>query len=62
MRHSDVTALQAMPDMHSGIKRPLVHEAEATLFNAYQELQERIVLGQKARCGARASRQMVGAL
>ena len=41
-------ALQAMPDMHSGIKRPLVHEAEATLFNAYQELQERIVLGHKS--------------
>ena len=37
-------ALEALPDMRSGIERPLVQEAEATLFNAYQELQERIIL------------------
>lgn len=37
-------ALEALPDVSSGIERPLVHEAEATLFSAYQELQERIVL------------------
>jgi WD40 repeat protein len=37
-------ALQALPDLSSGIDRPLVHEAEAALFGAYQELQERMVL------------------
>jgi hypothetical protein len=56
-------ALQALPDVSSGIDRPLVHEAEAALFGAYQELQERIVLkGTRAPCGAQAFRQMVGAL
>ena len=37
-------ALQALPDMSSRTERPLVLAAEAVLFNAYQELQERIVL------------------
>ncbi|HET7384913.1 MAG TPA: TIR domain-containing protein [Pseudolabrys sp.] len=37
-------ALEALPDVSSGIERPLVHAAEAALFSAYQELQERIVL------------------
>ena len=37
-------ALQALPDARNGIERPLIHGAEAALFKAYQELQERIVL------------------
>jgi WD40 repeat protein len=37
-------ALQALPDMRSRTERPLIHAAEAALFKAYQELQERIVL------------------
>ena len=37
-------ALQALPDTRSGVERPLVHEAEAALFAAYQDLKERIVL------------------
>ena len=37
-------ALQALPDMRSGVERPLVHEAQAALFAAYQDLKERIVL------------------
>ena len=37
-------ALQALPDVRSGMERPLVHEAEAALFKAYQELREWIVL------------------
>ena len=40
-------ALQALPDTRSGVERPLVHEAEAALFAAYQDLKERIVLGHK---------------
>ena len=37
-------ALQALPDTRSGVGRPMVHEAEAALFAAYQDLKERIVL------------------
>jgi WD40 repeat protein len=37
-------ALQALPDMRSGVERPFVHAAEAALFAAYQDLKERIVL------------------
>ncbi len=37
-------ALQALPDTRSGVERPLVHEAQAALFAAYQDLKERIVL------------------
>ena len=37
-------ALQALPDTRSGVERPLVREAQAALFAAYQDLKERIVL------------------
>src|SRR5262245_33638282 len=37
-------ALQALPDTLSGVERPLVHEAQAALFAAYQDLKERIVI------------------
>jgi WD40 repeat protein len=36
--------LQALPDARSGVERPLVPEAQAALFAAYQDLKERIVL------------------
>ena len=37
-------ALQALPDTRSGVERPLIREAQAALFAAYQDLKERIVL------------------
>jgi WD40 repeat protein len=37
-------ALQALPDTRGGVERPFIHEAEAALFAAYQDLKERIVL------------------
>ena len=37
-------ALQALPDTRSGVERPMVHEAQAALFAAYQDLKERAVL------------------
>src|SRR5262245_27397044 len=37
-------ALQALPDTRGGVERPMVHEAQAALFAAYQDLKERIVI------------------
>ena len=36
-------ALEALPDMRSGIERPFAPEGEAALFSGRQQLQELIV-------------------